>query len=619
VRWSHAPLLLIILAATSAGCHEQAEPGEAETAVVESPAATEADTPIQPDAAPDAAPVAAPNAEVHRAEHHDLPTDASLYLLAVLADGGPAQAGLRAAAQLVATSQTEDSKSAYAAAELALQRLMSAHPNDDRAAVALGLLYSPGDGAPLGMGEAGPHAAEAARALETALSINPTNILAMEHLAMVVEDADLERSVELREGIIKLRPEDLTARNKLAHLYVNQGRLELAERSAQETFTRAEQSGAATAQQEARFVLARLYMERGDYVKSEQYWRSGAGGTASPHRACAYQGLGQLYRRLGQGGTPPNSDNSHQLDARQAYLSALSSYDSEDLGAALHYIELAIAQEPLPAYKVLKGAFLLFDKRYDEAKQLFDAARAAGANDPGPDVGLGHLEIVGRRYSSARRKLEPAMQYWLENGTVSGQLTGYHQLVQELANLGMGWVCANQNRHDEAIDHFDRILSLQPEDLLALLGTGNSLIALGRLEEAESMFLRVLDQDPGNPYALAELGTVRALRGDATAAEADFQRALERGGEDYTCPYEGLGLLYLQQGRLDEARSHLQKAIEINPDIEYKKFNGLARIYLQEGRREEARQLLQRSIRNFPYDDEARRLLEAIEKRPATP
>ena len=40
------------------------------------------------------------------------------------------------------------------------------------------------------------------------------------------------------------------------------------------------------------------------------------------------------------------------------------------------------------------GAFLLFDKRYDEAEQLFRAAGAAGGDDPGPDVGLGHLDIV---------------------------------------------------------------------------------------------------------------------------------------------------------------------------------------------------------------------------------
>jgi tetratricopeptide (TPR) repeat protein len=544
-----------------------------------------------------------------------LPTDPAIYLQAILELDGPAQAGLRAAAPLVATSQAEGTSGAFAAAEAALQRVVAAHSDDERAAVALGLLYSPGDSARAGMGEPGPRAAQAAAAFETALRINPTNILAMERLAAVVQSSNMERAVQLRKGVLALRPHDLMARNRLAHLYIDHGVLDRAEFHATKVANARRGSDLAFAQQEARFVLARIHMERGEYAQSESLWRSGAMGTASPHRACAYQGLGQLYRRLGQSEAGPGDQGSDDLSARQAYLKALSSYDSEDLSAALRYIERALAQEPLPAYKVLKGAFLLFERRYPEAEVLFAEAKSAGADDPGPAVGLGHLDIVARRYSAARRKLEPALAHWLRHGSVASKLGGYDLLVQELANLGMGWVCANQNRHDEAIDYFDRILSLQPEDLLALLGTGNSLIALGRLDEAQGMFDRVLNQDADNPYALAELGTLRAMRGDTEGAEAVFRRAMERGGEGYTCPYEGLGLLYLQQGRLEDARANLEKAIEINPDIEYKKFNGLARIYIQEGRVDEARKLLQQSVRNYPYDDEARGLLEGLDER----
>jgi len=553
--------------------------------------------------------------EVERDPEPDLPTDPAIYLQAVLEHPGPAQTDLRAAAPLVATSQAEGTSLAFDAAEAALQRIVAAHNDDERAAVTLGLLYSPGDSARAGMGEPGPRAKQAAAAFEAALRINPDNILAMERLAAVVQSSHMERAVQLREAILALRPDDLMSRNRLAHLYIDHGVLDRAEFHATEVANATRGRDLAFAQQEARFVLARVHMERGEYAQSESLWRSGAAGTASPHRACAYQGLGQLYRRLGQSEAAPGDQGSDDLDARQAYLMALSSYDSEDLSGALRHIEQALGQEPLPAYKVLKGAFLLFDKRYQEAEALFSEAKSAGGKDPGPEVGLGHLDIVARRYSAARRKLEPALQHWLQHGSVASELGGYDLLVQELANLGLGWVCANQNRHDEAIDYFDRILSLQPEDLLALLGTGNSLIALGRLDEAQGMFERVLDQDTDNPYALAELGTLRAMRGDTEGAEAVFRRAMERGGEGYTCPYEGLGLLYLQQGRIEDARANLEKAIEINPDIEYKKFNGLARIYIREGRVDEARKLLQKSVRNFPYDDEARGLLDGLDER----
>ncbi|MCZ7586899.1 MAG: tetratricopeptide repeat protein [Deltaproteobacteria bacterium] len=77
----------------------------------------------------------------------------------------------------------------------------------------------------------------------------------------------------------------------------------------------------------------------------------------------------------------------------------------------------------------------------------------------------------------------------------------------------------------------------------------------------------------------------------------------------YTCPYEGLGLVFMRQGRLDEAKSMFERSIEINPDIEYKKFNGLAKILIKEGNYEQAERLLRKSVANYPYDNEAAALL----------
>ena len=176
----------------------------------------------------------------------------------------------------------------------------------------------------------------------------------------------------------------------------------------------------------------------------------------------------------------------------------------------------------------------------------------------------------------------------------------------------MGWAEANQNQHVRAIQWFDRILKRQPDDLLGLLGRANSLIALRLLTDADEGLLRILDEYPDNAYAHAELGMVRLEQGDERGAEAHFRRALEEDDRHYTCPYEGLGLLYLRQGRTDEARENLEEAIRINPAIEYRKYNGLARIYLEEGNVDEAERLLEKSVANFPYDGEARELLEQL-------
>ena len=190
----------------------------------------------------------------------------------------------------------------------------------------------------------------------------------------------------------------------------------------------------------------------------------------------------------------------------------------------------------------------------------------------------------------------------------------YYHFMHRMGCLGMGWLHANQDQHDQAIKYFNRVLAHRPYDLLARLGKGNSLMGMQLMDQAEQELQGVLDLDPDNPYATAELASIHLSRGDVARAEQGFEAALAAHGKGYTCPYEGLGMVYLKQGRIEQARKSFEKAISINPDIEYKKFNGLARIYIQDGRTAEARKLLLKSIANYPYDDEAKTMLSKLDK-----
>ena len=91
-----------------------------------------------------------------------------------------------------------------------------------------------------------------------------------------------------------------------------------------------------------------------------------------------------------------------------------------------------------------------------------------------------------------------------------------------------------------------------------------------------------------------------------------FNDVLKLNNKTYTCPYEGLGLIYYKTGEYEKAKQNLIKSIEINPDIEYKKYNTLAKIYIEEGNINDAKELLIKSIENYPYDDEAKNLLNEI-------
>jgi len=305
-------------------------------------------------------------------------------------------------------------------------------------------------------------------------------------------------------------------------------------------------------------------------------------------------------------------------DAAANFRAALRNAEAHRDADALALVERALALAPQPRYQVLRGFLLISAKGYDKARPLFEAASKSLPGDPGPAIGMGHLRVVRQDYEAAwasfgsgRAGLAAARGGGGEGPLGDG---AYHDFLARMLHLGMGWLHANQAQHTEALVHFENILEHRPDDLLANLGRGNSLMGLQRMEEAEQQLSRVLQIDPNNPYARAELGSIYLSRGDIESAEAGFKAALAAHDAGYTCPYEGLGLVYLRQGRIEAAQESFEKAISLNPDIEYKKFNGLARIYMQQGRLDEAELLLAKSIRNFPHDKTAPAMLVELEQ-----
>jgi tetratricopeptide (TPR) repeat protein len=301
------------------------------------------------------------------------------------------------------------------------------------------------------------------------------------------------------------------------------------------------------------------------------------------------------------------------------FFFALDSYEYGNYAGAERHIDLMLRRTPQDArFNTVKGFLALLQQKYDDAHRLFSKAARSDPQDRGAQAGLGHVAVIRKDYAAAQKSLTPIITsfapYFAAESKEISTAPKYDWFTYEMACLGMAWTNANQARHEEAIGYYDRILLRKPYDAYALLGKGNSLAGLRRFDEAEGLFRTVLEMDPENPYAHAELGIIQYNRGDDAGAEGSFRQALAREGEKYTCPYEGLGLVYLRQGKVEEARRNFERSIKINPDIEYKKFNGLAKIYLKEGRLKEAEKLLRKSVANYPYDGEAGELLSDLEK-----
>ena len=450
--------------------------------------------------------------------------------------------------------------------------------------------------------------------LEKAIAINPDNGQAYRIMANYLRSttnpgAALEYYLKLEE----MDPEDLSVRVQIGVTYLAMQQSSKAKVQFEKALNEAKTRGQKNFEQQALDGLAAVAQMEGKSDKAKDFYlKSVATGQAT---ACSHHALGQLYSGLGKfkkgarfmAKAAEFEPEREDLQLRAAVLTFLA-YDFMSSRKYCDRIISGTSQEKLTWTHNISGFLLLLEQKYIEANQAFEKVLEADPRDPGASVGKGHLAIINKDYQGARSLLRRHADLI----QTSEPRRGYNFLVVKMAALGMAWLLSNQAKHTEALKYFDKILSKAKADLFALLGKGSSLTALGRLEEAATAFKEVLEIDPGNQYGLAELGLVKLNSGDIEGAKEAFTKARASGGQKYTCPYEGLGLVYLKQGKIEKAKENFEKAIEINPNIEYKKFNELAKIYIKQGRRGKAISLLKRSAKNYPYDPEAKRLLQKL-------
>ncbi len=80
--------------------------------------------------------------------------------------------------------------------------------------------------------------------------------------------------------------------------------------------------------------------------------------------------------------------------------------------------------------------------------------------------------------------------------------------VKEWYAIGIALI--SENRYEEAIKYYDKILEINPNDEKALLNKGSVLIELDRIEEAIKYYERIIEINPNNVKALASKGIALA-------------------------------------------------------------------------------------------------------------
>ena len=133
-----------------------------------------------------------------------------------------------------------------------------------------------------------------------------------------------------------------------------------------------------------------------------------------------------------------------------------------------------------------------------------------------------------------------------------------------LAFLGRGVLLAVRKRaYDRAVEDFDKVLVIEPDNVEALVSRGDAFAQLGDLGRAMADLNRAVALAPGKPTVLLARGQVESRRGNLAGAARDYEAALKLDAR-YADAMINLAAVRSMQGQSGAAIDLLDQAIAID-------------------------------------------------------
>ncbi len=118
--------------------------------------------------------------------------------------------------------------------------------------------------------------------------------------------------------------------------------------------------------------------------------------------------------------------------------------------------------------------------------------------------------------------------------------------------------------YQSALDDFNRVIELNPEDPDAFYNRGLTYKKLDRIDEAFADYSDAIRRDPKYAKAYNNRGAILGQKGKFHQAITDFNHAIFLSGRNASAWFNR-GLAYYSLGNYKNAISDLEKAIELNP------------------------------------------------------
>lgn len=286
---------------------------------------------------------------------------------------------------------------------------------------------------------------------------------------------------------------------------------------------------------------------------------------------------------------------------------------------ALQYYERAAQINPnfwKARYNI--GIVALRLGRLEQAQAVFEGLILDFPDQPEPHFNLGRVAYRERNYSVAEDHYRHALRI-AKNDYPS-------------ANLNLGLTLRAQDRLDDALATFDRLIAQEPTNASARLNRGLVLQEQKKYDEARQAFREAIEVRPNYAAAYYNVARLESRQGNRDASIQAYQKALEArpnymkaalnlgsalasaGRDDealgvyrkvteiapsYAPAYFNLGLALRRLGRDDEAITAYERAVELDPEY-VAAYQNLGSLYAQSKRYEDAAKLFQEALDRQP-------------------
>lgn len=135
-----------------------------------------------------------------------------------------------------------------------------------------------------------------------------------------------------------------------------------------------------------------------------------------------------------------------------------------------------------------------------------------------------------------------------------------------ISHYFLGLTYFRQGKFDLALNHFNKVLDLEPGHLMSRLMLANTLLQQKHPGDAVNEARKAIEAAPENANAHNVLGTALLADGQVKAAMAAFDKAVELDPQ-MASAYMKKGIIDLSQGNLPEGEAAMIQAVAASPEL----------------------------------------------------